>query len=92
MVNIATQPSVLSCLLTQVAPSDFLSLLNNKLLEIPEDSDSKGDDPQASLTKFGEGVILVESYASYFKVPPENLATDDRSLHSAPSAGPAGCV
>lgn len=46
----------------------LLDLATKHLIEKLEDANIRSDDPQGSMTRFGEGVVFVESLAAQFKV------------------------
>jgi mediator of RNA polymerase II transcription subunit 5 len=67
-VALAAQPALLAALSEVIAPASLLDLLVEKLLDPPDNESARADDPQGSLTRFGEGVMLVESVVALFDV------------------------
>jgi len=46
----------------------MLDIMTTSLLEGSEDPSIRSEDPQGSMTRFGEGVVLVETFAAQYKV------------------------
>jgi mediator of RNA polymerase II transcription subunit 5 len=60
----------------------LLDLMVEHLIERSEDPNTRSDDPQASMTRFGEGVVLVETFAALHQVSisPHKFGNADRQL------------
>lgn len=48
----------------------FLELITSCLIEKSDDTGTRSEDPQGSMTRFGEGVVLVETFAAQYEVSP----------------------
>lgn len=46
----------------------MLDLLVASLIDRTEDSSIRSEDPQGSMTRFGEGIILVETFVAQYGV------------------------
>jgi mediator of RNA polymerase II transcription subunit 5 len=66
--TLSAQPALLATLLAVISPASLLDVLVTKLLNPPDDAAGCADDPQGSLTRFGEGVVLVEAVVALFDV------------------------
>ncbi|KAK6904403.1 hypothetical protein I203_105216 [Kwoniella mangroviensis CBS 8507] len=75
---IASQPGLLACLTTQISPLALLDLMQERLLDLGVDEQSRNDDPQGSLTRFGEGVALIEAFVAHHQLPLPPLLEDVR--------------
>ncbi|KAK4687983.1 mediator of RNA polymerase II transcription subunit 5, partial [Tremellales sp. Uapishka_1] len=67
--NLSREPTLLAALSTFIRPNPLLDLLVSHVVDVPSDPVARENDPQGSLTRFGEGLILVEAVASQFKLP-----------------------
>ncbi|WWC73192.1 uncharacterized protein I206_107158 [Kwoniella pini CBS 10737] len=79
---IASQPGLLGCLTSTISAKALLSLMEKQLLDIGVDENSRNDDPQGSLTRFGEGVALVEAFVAFYQLPLPPLLQDARCASS----------
>ncbi|WVQ93306.1 hypothetical protein IAU59_000374 [Kwoniella sp. CBS 9459] len=79
---IASQPTLITALTGTVTPAALVELLVKHLLDAPLDESTRVDDPQGSLTRFGEGVALVEAAVAHFELPLPPLLVDARSAWS----------
>ncbi|RSH95318.1 mediator complex subunit [Saitozyma podzolica] len=68
-VALAAQPALLAALSAVMPPASLLDHLVEKLLDPPDNESARADDPQGSLARFGEGVMLVESVVALFDLP-----------------------
>ncbi|WVW79235.1 hypothetical protein I302_101201 [Kwoniella bestiolae CBS 10118] len=75
---IASQPGLLGALITQISPLALLDIMQKQLLDLGVDEQGRNDDPQGSLTRFGEGVALVEAFVAYHQLPLPALLQDAR--------------
>ena len=48
----------------------FLELATSCLIDKSDDTGTRSEDPQGSMTRFGEGVVLVETFAAQYDVSP----------------------
>jgi mediator of RNA polymerase II transcription subunit 5 len=65
---IASSPSLLAVLAAYTSPATLLDTLTKHLLDPPDDVAQREMDPQGTLTRFGEGVVLVEAVAAQYQV------------------------
>ncbi|OXG18206.1 hypothetical protein C361_04327 [Cryptococcus neoformans Tu259-1] len=82
-LHVSYQPSIFSALVTFISPLSLYTLMSDRLLEAYSELDefARSDDPQGYLTRFGEGVILLESFAREFNLDlPELLANGRRAI------------
>ncbi|OCF40251.1 hypothetical protein I317_05945 [Kwoniella heveanensis CBS 569] len=79
---VASQPTLITALTGSVSPAELGDLLVKHLLDAPLDESTRMDDPQGSLTRFGEGVVLVEAVVAHFELPLPPLLVDARSAWS----------
>lgn len=66
--NLAAEPALLSVLRNVTDATVWMRSFESHLLQEQEELASRTDDPQGSLTRFGEGVLLVEAFVSDCKV------------------------
>ncbi len=66
--NLSSRPNLISCLVTSITLAELLELMVAHLLNPADDPMARSDDPQGSLTKFGEGIVLVEAAVHHFGV------------------------
>ena len=45
-----------------------MELATSCLIDKSDDTGTRSEDPQGSMTRFGEGVVLVETFAAQYKV------------------------
>ncbi|KGB76012.2 hypothetical protein CNBG_1850 [Cryptococcus deuterogattii R265] len=79
-LHVSHQPSIFSALATFISPSSLYTLMSDRLLEAYSELDefARSDDPQGYLTRFGEGVILLESFAREFNLDLPELLVNGR--------------
>lgn len=71
---LSSSPALLASLTTIIPPKALLAVSVDRLLEAPIDESARNDDPQGVLTRFGEGVVLVEAVVQAFELEmPEML-------------------
>ncbi|WRT68969.1 uncharacterized protein IL334_005951 [Kwoniella shivajii] len=75
---VASQSGLLAVLEHHILPLTLLRIMERQLLDLGVDEASRGDDPQGSLTRFGEGVALVEAFVAHYKLPLPPLLEDAR--------------
>ncbi|WWC91311.1 uncharacterized protein L201_006254 [Kwoniella dendrophila CBS 6074] len=75
---ISSLPGLLNILQLHINPLDILDIMISQLLNLGVDEQSRNDDPQNSLTRFGEGVALVESFVNHYHLPLPPLLEDAR--------------
>ena len=68
LVNLSSEPSILSCLGGCISPATWLEVITSQLLDFPDDPSSRAEDPQGSKARFGEGVVFAEAFVAHFKV------------------------
>ncbi|WVF65645.1 hypothetical protein IAT40_000376 [Kwoniella sp. CBS 6097] len=76
---VASQPTLIIALTGTITPASLAELLVKHLVDAPLDESMRLDDPQGSLTRFGEGVVLVEAVVAHFELPLPPLLVDARS-------------
>ncbi|WVR09129.1 hypothetical protein IAU60_006191 [Kwoniella sp. DSM 27419] len=86
---IASQPALLTALTGYISPGSLLETLVKHLIEAPVDESARNDDPQGSLTRFGEGVMLVEAMVAHFKLPMPRLLKEARRAVAFPHLEPS---
>lgn len=59
---------MLVALSAYISPTTLLEFMVEHLITSSEDANVRRDDPQGSLTRFGEGVVLVETFAAIHEV------------------------
>ncbi|WWC64128.1 uncharacterized protein I303_106736 [Kwoniella dejecticola CBS 10117] len=79
---IASQPGLLGCLTSTISSTALLAIMEKQLLDIGVEETSRNDDPQGSLTRFGEGVALVEAFVAHYQLPLPALLQDARRADS----------
>lgn len=67
-VNLAHESSLLSCLGGYVNSAMWYDEIKSRLLGAEDDVTGRTDDPQGSLTRFGDGVVFAEAIVAHFKV------------------------
>ncbi|ORY26244.1 mediator complex subunit Med5-domain-containing protein [Naematelia encephala] len=76
--NLSASPSLIACLAAASPPAVLLGLLEKNLLDRPDDVNLRADDPQGTMTRFGEGVMLVEAAVHTFDLPLPRLLVEGR--------------
>jgi mediator of RNA polymerase II transcription subunit 5 len=66
--NLSSSPALLACIAAHCPPATFLDLATSSLIDKSDDTGVRSEDPQGSMTRFGEGVVLVETFATQYKV------------------------
>lgn len=64
--KLSSSPALLAALTTIIPPRTLLEILVDRLLDSPIDEGARQDDPQGVLTRWGEGVVLVEATVHAF--------------------------
>ncbi|WVQ81411.1 hypothetical protein IAT38_003535 [Cryptococcus sp. DSM 104549] len=80
-IHISSQPPLLASLGTTLPPCTLLSLMVEHLLGDLDES-ARADDPQGYLTRFGEGVVLVENFVKELELPLPDLLFNARQAVS----------
>nr|ODN90653.1 hypothetical protein L203_01764 [Cryptococcus depauperatus CBS 7841] len=80
LLLVSSHPCLLSAITTYVCPPSFLQLTTSHLLSEPAEIDNlaRSEDPQGYLTKFGEGIVLIESFVREFELRLPNLLVKAR--------------
>ena len=68
LVNLSSSPALLTALTFYIPASNLLSLATEHLVNKPEDPSIRSEDPQGSMTRFGEGILFVETLAAQYQV------------------------
>lgn len=68
MANLASSPALLSALTAYLPPQSLLDLAFHHFVDQSEDASIRADDPQGSMTRFGEGVVFIEAVAAQYSV------------------------
>lgn len=66
--RLAASPVLLTIVSVYIPPTDLLDLLTTHWLDRIEDESARAEDPQASLIRFGSGVVLAEAVCALFDV------------------------
>ncbi|ODN95713.1 hypothetical protein L198_04331 [Cryptococcus wingfieldii CBS 7118] len=68
LIYMSSQSFFFSSLISQSSPTSLLDLMEQRLLTAYAELDeyTRSEDPQGCLTRFGEGVVLIESFAREF--------------------------
>ncbi|EIW67015.1 hypothetical protein TREMEDRAFT_64882 [Tremella mesenterica DSM 1558] len=66
--RLSEDSTVLATLTAYIQPPDLLLLLDQHLLNAPDDPAARAEDPQGCLAKFGEGFSLTENVVALFDV------------------------
>lgn len=69
LLNIAASPTLLACLGTVTPRCQTIDSLTLALFDKPDVAGSRAEDPQGSLTRFGEAVVFVTAFAHAFGCP-----------------------
>ncbi|WVQ75456.1 hypothetical protein IAR50_005081 [Cryptococcus sp. DSM 104548] len=70
LLHMSSHPFFFSSMICQSSPSALLDLMEQRLLMAYAELDeyTRSEDPQGCLTRFGEGVVLIESFAREFQL------------------------
>ncbi|RXK35608.1 hypothetical protein M231_07138 [Tremella mesenterica] len=77
--RLSEDSTVLAALTAFIQPPDLLHLLDQHLLNAPDDPAARAEDPQGCLAKFGEGFSLTENVVALFNLPHPALLQDART-------------
>ena len=66
--NIVASPALIASVAAILPPAELLAILTTHLVEPEDDLVARSEDPQGSMTKFGEAMILVECVVAHFNV------------------------
>lgn len=67
LVNLSSSPALITALTAHITPADLLDMATEHLIQKLEDPNARSEDPQGSMTRFGEGVIFVETLAAQYQ-------------------------
>jgi len=85
-MNLSSSPALLACIGASCPPATFLDLATSCLIDKSDEAGVRSEDPQGSMTRFGEGVVLVETFAAQYKVS-HLIAPEKFANAAATSAG-----
>lgn len=68
LVNLSSCPALLTALTAYIPASNLLALATEHLIDKPEDPSIRSEDPQGSMTRFGEGIVFIETLAAQYQV------------------------
>jgi mediator of RNA polymerase II transcription subunit 5 len=68
LVNLSSSPALISAITSKITPSALFALAVEHMVETSEDPNIISEDPQGSMTRFGEGLLFVETLAAQYQV------------------------